>query len=464
MTGCDRQRWKGACLVKLPSSLEPRKFRVFTEKHLEDIPQIRELGERHRTSMKAIAAVLPFRVNNYVIEDLIDWTDIPNDPIYQLTFPQTGMLEPEHHGRMWGLVRSNAPAAEIRRAADEIRRTLNPHPAGQMEMNVPELNGKPLPGMQHKYRETVLFFPAAGQTCHTYCTYCFRWAQFVGTDELRFADHQAENLAEYLRLHREVRSVLITGGDPMVMKSKVLRRYIEPLLRPDLAHVESIRIGTKAPSYWPYRFVTDPDADDTLRLFEHVRSAGRHMALMAHYSHPRELETPIAQRALARIQDSGAVVRTQAPIIRHVNDSVGEWTRLWSLQTRLGAVPYYMFVARDTGPKSYFEVPLVRAHDIFSRAYRRMSGIVRTVRGPSMSDCAGKVLIDGVTRVRGKKVIVLKFLQARDPEWAGEIFFAEYDDQATWLDELKPAFDEDRFFFEDALDEMRGDAAVAAEA
>ena len=58
---------------------------------------------------------------------------------------------------------------------------------------VPRINGKPLSGVQHKYPETVLFFPAAGQTCHAYCTYCFRWAQFVGVDELKFAARQAED-------------------------------------------------------------------------------------------------------------------------------------------------------------------------------------------------------------------------------------------------------------------------------
>ncbi|NIP15323.1 MAG: lysine 2,3-aminomutase, partial [Pseudomonadales bacterium] len=70
--------------------------------------------------------------------------------------------------------------------------------------------------MQHKYRETVLFFPAAGQTCHAYCTYCFRWAQFVGIDELKFASRQADSLVAYLERHPEVTSVLITGGDPLV--------------------------------------------------------------------------------------------------------------------------------------------------------------------------------------------------------------------------------------------------------
>ncbi len=404
--------------------------------------------------MKAVASVLPFRVNNYVLDQLIDWSDIPSDPMYQLTFPQPGMLRLTDYARMLGLIRRGASKEEIKTAARRIQFTLNPHPAGQMELNVPRVGGRVLPGLQHKYRETVLFFPAAGQTCHTYCTYCFRWAQFVGINELRFAGRESEALADYLREHKQVTSVLFTGGDPLVMKTSVLRRYIEPLLDPSLEHVDSIRIGTKALAYWPYRFVTDRDADDLLRLFEEVRNAGKHVAVMAHYSHPRELAPGIAQEAVRRVQDAGATVRCQAPLIRRVNDSADLWAEMWGRQVRLGAVPYYMFVERDTGPKNYFEVPLVRAWEIFIDAYKRVSGLARTARGPSMSATPGKVLVSGVATVQGEDVIVLRFLQARDPAWVGRPFFAKLDRNATWLNDLKPAFGEQEFFFEAGLREL----------
>ena len=404
--------------------------------------------------MKAVASVLPFRVNNYVLDQLIDWSDIPNDPMYQLTFPQPGMLRLADYARMLGLIRRGASKEEIKTAARRIQFTLNPHPAGQMELNIPRVGGRVLPGLQHKYRETVLFFPAAGQTCHTYCTYCFRWAQFVGINELRFAGRESEALADYLREHKQVTSVLFTGGDPLVMKTSVLRRYIEPLLDPSLEHVDSIRIGTKALAYWPYRFVTDRDADDLLRLFEDVRNAGKHVAMMAHYSHPRELAPGIAQEAVRRVQAAGATVRCQAPLIRRVNDSADLWAEMWKRQVRLGAVPYYMFVERDTGPKNYFEVPLVRAWEIFIDAYKQVSGLARTARGPSMSATPGKVLVAGVATVQGEDVIVLRFLQARDPAWVGRPFFAKLDRNATWLNDLKPAFGEQEFFFEAGLREL----------
>jgi len=438
-----------------PARITPRKYRVFTRNDLDRIPQLQKFGADQLLSMKAVASVLPFRVNEYVIDDLIQWDRVPDDPLYQLTFPQPGMLLPEDLHQLRGLLKKGVAPDKLAGLVREIQDRLNPHPAGQMELNVPRLDGEPLAGMQHKYRDTVLFFPSPGQTCHAYCTYCFRWPQFVGIDELKFAARQAESLTGYLKQHPEVSNVLFTGGDPMIMRTSVLRRYIEPLLHPDLEHITVIRIGTKAPAYWPYRFVTDADADDLLKLFEEVRQAGRHLALMAHYSHPRELSTPVAQAAVRRIQSAGAVVRCQAPLIRHVNDDADTWADLWRTEVRLGAIPYYMFVERDTGPKGYFEVPLARCYEIFQKAYRRVSGLERTVRGPSMSATPGKVVVDGVTEVAGEKVFNLRFVQAREPDWVRRPFYARYDENATWLDQLKPAFGAKEFFFEPALREMK---------
>jgi hypothetical protein len=110
-------------------------------------------------------------------------------------------------------------------------------------------------------------------------------------------------------------------------------------------------------------------------------------------------------------------------------------------------IPYYMFVERDTGPQDYFSVPLARSYEIFRDAYATVSGLCRSVRGPSMSATPGKVCIDGVAEVAGEKVFVLRMLQARDPAQVGRPFFARFDPTATWLSDLKPAF-ADRFPYE----------------
>jgi L-lysine 2,3-aminomutase len=359
------------------------------------------------------------------------------------------MLPPEDVAPIAALLDRGAPEREIQAAAHGIRMRLNPHPAGQLALNVPAFSDEPLPGVQHKYPETVLVFPKQGQTCHAYCTYCFRWAQFVGEPDLKMATDDMSRVTSYLRSHREVTSVLVTGGDPMIMGSAVLRRYVEPLLDPSLEHIESIRIGTKSLAYWPQRFLTDPDADDTLRLFEEVGAAGKTLALMAHFTHLRELEPTPVSRAINRIQSTGAVIRTQAPLIRTINDDPACWSQMWRSQLRMGLVPYYMFVERDTGPQGYFAVPLARAAEIFRDAYASVSGLCRTVRGPSMSATPGKVCVDGVAEVAGQRVFVLHMIQSRDPSLVGRPFFAHFDPDAVWLTDLRPAF-ADRFPFEPA--------------
>ncbi|WP_329086971.1 MULTISPECIES: KamA family radical SAM protein [unclassified Streptosporangium] len=424
-----------------------RGFRAYTAKHLDDLLRRGGLGDTERLRIRAVATVLPFRTNAYVVDQLIDWSAVPEDPIYRLVFPQEDMLPEADVTALAGLLEAGAGNAEIQSAANRIRMRLNPHPAGQLDLNVPHVGREPMPGMQHKYPETVLFFPKQGQTCHAYCTYCFRWAQFIGEPDLKFASDDVDALVRYLKDHPEVTSVLFTGGDPMIMSEPVLRRYLEPLL--DVEQLESIRIGTKSLAYWPQRFVSDPDSDDTLRLFASVVDAGKNLAFMAHFSHPRELDLPIVEAAVARITATGAVVRTQAPLIRSINDAPGTWSSMWRRQLTMGMIPYYMFVERDTGPQDYFAVPLARAYEIFRDAYASVSGLCRTVRGPSMSATPGKVCLDGVAEVAGQKVFVLHLIQARDPELVGRPFFARYDPDAVWLTDLRPAF-ADRFPFEPA--------------
>ena len=435
------------------SSSRPR-FKAYGRRHISRIRQLGRLSTNQLTSLRVASIVLPFRVNDYVLDELIDWNDIPSDPIFQLTFPQAGMLDRADFLQLHRLLVTGADPDAVTGCARKIQMRMNPHPAGQIELNVPAVDGEKLPGCQHKYRETVLFFPSAGQTCHAFCTYCFRWPQFVGIERLKFATHEIDHLLHYLRVHNEITDVLVTGGDPLFMSTAVLRRNIEPLLSEKLDHITTIRIGTKSLSYWPYRFTTDRDADDLLHLFEEVRRSGRQLALMAHFSHPRELRTRAARNALRRVQDAGAVVRCQAPLIRHINDDSAVWAEMWREQIRLGTVPYYLFIARNTGPRSYFEVPLAEALRVFSDAFTRVSGLARTVRGPIMSAAPGKVLLDAITTINGQKVFVLKMIQGRDPAWVNRVFFARFDPRATWLDQLEPVFGMREFFFERPLQGM----------
>ena len=429
----------------------PRKMKFYGLRNLGDIDQLKYLSEKQKFEIEVVAHVLPFRVNNYVVEELIDWDNIPDDPIFQLTFMQKEMLNENQFYRMAEVLSNEKDKNEIKQTADEIRLELNPHPAGQMTINIPMLGDNPVPGVQHKYRETVLIFPSSGQTCHSYCTFCFRWAQFVGMNDLRLAVQESEIFQDYLQSHKEVSDVLFTGGDPMVMSAKNLAAYIEPLLEPEFDHIQNIRIGTKSVSYWPYKYVTDYEADEVLRIFEKVINSGKHLAIMSHFNHWKELSTEVAREAIRRIRNTGAEIRTQSPLIKHVNDDSEVWATMWKEQVRLGCIPYYFFIERNTGAEEYFSIPLIRAYEIFRDAIQKVSGLNRTVRGPSMSALPGKVAIEGITEIRGEKVFVLTLLQGRNPEWVKKPFFAKYNEQATWLSDLRPAFGKDKFFYQDEL-------------
>ena len=434
---------------------ESPSLKSYTLANFRDLPQIQNLSEQTQFEMEVVGNVLPFKANNYVVEQLIDWNNIPNDPMYVLTFPQKGMLKAEHFEKMSTTLKNNSDKKEIANIANEIRLQLNPHPAGQMELNVPTLkDGTKLYGMQHKYKETCLFFPSQSQTCHAYCSFCFRWPQFVGMDEMKFAMKEGEQLVQYLTEHPEITDVLFTGGDPMIMKAKIFSKYIETLIDAKLPNLKTIRIGTKSLSYWPYKFLTDDDSEQMLDVFRKATKNGIHLAFMAHFNHLTELSTKSVKRAIQEVRATGAQIRTQSPLLAHINDDADMWAKMWTKQVQLGCIPYYMFVVRDTGAQHYFGISLAKAQEIFRDAYKKVSGLGRTVRGPSMSATPGKVQVDGVVTIKGEKVFALRFLQGRNPDWVQRPFFAKYDENAIWLDNLKPAFEE-KFFFEDELNNFK---------
>ena len=440
------------------------KYKAYQVHNFRSIPQMEFLSEEEKHNIEVVGNVLPFKVNNYVIDELIAWENYKNDPIFRLTFPQKEMLAEDDFEVMKDALQSGLERDALKQIADSIRMSLNPHPAGQMELNVPSINGERLPGVQHKYEQTLLFFPSSGQTCHSYCTFCFRWAQFVGLEGLKFAMRETELLVKYLEKHQEVTDILFTGGDPMIMSFKVFKQYIEPFLDPgNKTNIQTIRIGTKALGFWPYKFLTDKDAQDFLDLFKRIVDSGINLSFMAHFNHIHELKTPAVKEAVKLIRKTGAQIRTQSPLIKHINDDADMWASMWRKQVNMGMIPYYMFVERDTGAKGYFQVSLKRTWEIFQKAYQQVSGICRTVRGPSMSCTPGKVQILGITEipVHGKMetVFSLQMIQGRNPDWVNRPFFAKYKPDAYWMDDLEPAFG-DQFFFDEELIQIKEEAGM----
>ncbi|MFH0736094.1 MAG: lysine 2,3-aminomutase [bacterium] len=428
----------------------------FSYEKLLNTKQIEKLSPEQLFSLKVVSSVLPFRVNNYIIDELIDWNDIDNDPMFTLYFMNKKMLKENQFNLVADIYNKNLSDIEKKDIISNIRLQLNPHPAKQLSSNVPVYKGKKVEGIQHKYSETCLIFPSAGQTCHAYCTFCFRWAQFVGDTSLKFSTAQSNSHLKYIQSQKNITDILLTGGDPMVMKADKLKHFIDPFLTPEFEHIKTIRIGTKSLVNFPYKYLDNEDSDNILKLFEEIVNSGKHLAIMVHINHWREMQTDAFIQAVKRIKNTGAEIRTQSPILHSINDDASVWSRMWKEQVHLGLIPYYMFVERETGAEHYFNVPLYKAFNIYRDAFAVVSGLARTVRGPSMSSIPGKVVIDGIIEIENKKYFVLNFIQARNPEWIKRPFLAHYDKRATWLFQLKPASKDGKFFFEDELESMYG--------
>jgi KamA family protein len=407
-------------------------FKAFGIKELSSISQLNSIDQRFIDDIKVASEVYPFKTNNYVVDNLIDWNHWETDPIFRLNFPDRKMLTDNVYEKI-KKSKGHIPEIEYKNLIHDIRLSLNPHPAGQMDLNTPYFDSMRLEGLQHKYQKTVLFFPGQGQTCHAYCTFCFRWPQFINDSNLKIQAREIESLLIYLRENPQISEVLLTGGDPLIMNSHTLSKYILPIL--EIPHIRTIRIGTKALSYWPFKFVTDNDANQILQLFNNVIAGGKHLAIMAHFNHPVELSTSIIREAIARLTEIGVTIRSQGPLLKHINNSAGVWSEMWELQVHLGCIPYYMFLPRDTGAQHYFSETLQNAHRIFTDAIQNTTGLCRTVRGPIMSVTQGKLeLLD----VQDDKFF-LRYIQHRDPKMAYKVFLARSKrPDPIWFDDLAP--------------------------
>jgi lysine 2,3-aminomutase len=346
------------------------------------IPELRGVGAK---ALDEVADRFAFRANDYYL-GLVDWDD-SDDPIRQLVIPQRGELGE------WDSLD----------ASDEAANTV-------------------VQGLQHKYADTALFLAAS--TCAAYCRYCFRKRLFMGHNE-EIALDPGPALA-YVREHAEIKDVLLTGGDPLVLNTEVFARILRGFA--SIEHVRTVRIGSKMPAFNPGRILDDAALIDLL-----ARVAGRETSLyfMAHFDHPREL-TERAREAIGVIQGAGVHVVNQCPLVRGVNDDADVLRELFEMTTVLGMPQYYLFQVRPTAGNEIYEVPLPRSWQLFEAARRSCSGLSRRAR-LVMSHATGKIEVCGLDRDH----IYLRYHRARNPNDEGRIMVARRDDQAVWFDDLE---------------------------
>ncbi len=410
--------------------------------------------------------VYAFLATKHIL-NTIDWNDYQKDPVFQLVFPQPNMIDKKVVDRYSNI----EDDAERMKMVVEYRDKTNPHDGKQI-LNRPTFHWKDgiidaIDGGQHKYPQVFLLFDKTTQGCFAYCTYCFRHAQVRG-DEDMFIQNDVEQVHEYLRKHKEVTDILITGGDAGYMPTSRLKAYLEPLMKdPELMHIRNIRIASRALTYEP-SVVVNSKYDGTLELFKKLIDSGIQVIWMAHFSTPKEFLNIHTLAAIRRLRVNRINIRSQSPMMNHVSlfmddngkvdidKSAQNWIDLGHIIMMLGMNFHSIYCARPTGEHDYFTAPLKDMDKIFSKVYRSLPSIGRPSRYISMTSSAGKTSLMGTVEVNGRKAFALKFNEARNMEWLDKVFLAEYDEKENTIEKLKP-FDGGDYFFKEELAQIEKD-------
>ena len=400
----------------------------------------------------------------------IDWTNFYEDSVFQLVMPQPNMINEETVGLYLG-----ATTEDKKQIVSDYQEKTSPHD-GNQQLNKPWFENEQgeiefLDGSQHKYPQCQLIFDKTTQNCFSFCTYCFRHAQVRG-DEDMFIQKEIDQIHRYLRVHKEVTDMLITGGDGGYMPASRLEQYVTPLMEDrELLHIKTVRLATRSLTFQP-EMILSSKYDKMLAVFDKLHENGIQLAWMAHFSTPRELLNPTTIAAIRRLQRHGVVIRSQSPMMNHISlfehedgsididRSAQNWIDLSNILATMLISFHSMYCARPTGEHHYFTAPIADVSKIFDKIYRELPSINRPSRHLSMTTSAGKISIMGECEVGGERAFALMFTEGRNMQWLDKVFLAKYDESTNDVKLLKP-FDTDKFFFEDELAQIEHDLAAA---
>lgn len=345
------------------------------------------LVPKEREKMETVTDLFPFRSNEYYLS-LIDWKD-GHDPLRRIVVP------------------------DIR----ELKKSGSADPSCEKDYTKQ-------PGLQHKYDQTGLLLLT--DVCGGICRFCFRKRLFMSCERETVKDVSAN--IEYIREHREITNVLLTGGDPLTLET----RQLEPILRElrEIPHVNIIRIGSKMLAYNPYRILNDSSLGPMLSRYS---TPEKRIYLMAHFNHPREI-TDVTIRAAEALQKAGVIVVNQTPVLMGINDSPETFTTLFRKLSFAGISPYYVFQCRPTTGNHLFQVPVEQSYEILQKSWQACSGLAKRARFV-MSHATGKIEVVG----RSAGHVFMRYHQAADKENIGKFMVFRSNPVARWFDDYRHA-------------------------
>ncbi len=237
------------------------------------------------------------------------------------------------------------------------------NPSGyELDDPLEEQKDSPVPGLTHRYLDRALLITTPN--CSMYCRYCTRKRATLTRGGWEGVSADDERMIDYVRSHREIRDVIVSGGDPLTLPVGKLRYYLESLKAID--HVDVIRIGTRVPVTLPQRLY-DPELIDLLASAEKVY-------IQTHFNHPREI-TPEAMRVCKSLLRAGMPINNHTVLLKGVNDDLGTMRSLFRGLLRAKVRPYYLFHCDPVTGAGHFRTSVWKGLEIMEGLRGHMSGI-----------------------------------------------------------------------------------------
>lgn len=230
---------------------------------------------------------------------------------------------------------------------------------GMVADSLNEDGHSPVPGLVHRYPDRVLMLVTT--QCASYCRYCTR-SRIVGDPSAQFSRHDYDAQIEYIARTPQIRDVLLSGGDPLVLPPRILEDLLRRLRA--IEHVEIIRIGSRVPVFMPQRIT--PELVNMLRQFHPLW-------MNIHFNHAKEL-TPEVAVALARLADAGIPLGAQTVLLAGVNDSVEVMKELVHKLVRHRVRPYYLYQCDLVDGAGHFRTTISKGIEIIEGLRGHTSG------------------------------------------------------------------------------------------
>ena len=240
----------------------------------------------------------------------------------------------------------------------------------------------------HRYPDRVLLL--ASNECAMYCRFCTRKRK-VGDDHKNPSLEDINKGIEYIASHKDIRDVLISGGDPLLISNKRLDEILGKLSA--ISHLEIIRIGTRVPCVWPQKIIEDKDLIEVLKKHTPRSLKQPQFFINTHFNHPNEI-TEESFQAIKILRELGIPIGNQTVLLKGVNDDTDVMRDLMHGLGKLGVKPYYLYYADLVEGTGHFRTEVSKGKEICRDLCGATTGFLRPTYVVDMQGGRGKVPVD----------------------------------------------------------------------